>query len=102
MSADETRDVERDRLEQLAELDAYRREDDLDWQQRVLADPFSVHEALHLAHVFGRTIDEHLIQHPTVLLHPHLYAIASKAGYALAELYQAIGNVGPDEEKRPG
>lgn len=44
------------------------------------------------------SVDEHLTQHPIVLLHPHPYQIASKAGYAPAELYQAIGNVVPDEE----
>ncbi len=44
-------EFERNRLERLAKLDEYRREDDPDWQRRVLVNPYSVHEALHMAHV---------------------------------------------------
>ena len=95
-------EFEQERLERLAKLDEYRREDDPDWQRKVLADPFSVHEALHMAHVFGHTLEEHLSEHPAILLRPELYAIASRATWALAELYQAIGNVVPDEEERRG
>jgi hypothetical protein len=102
MEDDLAAEFERERLDRLALEDAYRREDDPEWQRRVLADPFSIHEALHMAHVFGRMLDEHLNDHAAVLLRPELYAIASRASWALAELYQAIGNVVPDEEGRRG
>jgi hypothetical protein len=93
---------EEERLERLAKLDAHYGEDDPDWQQSYARSRLSIHEALHTTHIFGRMLHEHLEDHPVIVLHPHLYQLASQAGYALAELYQAIGNVVPhDEEERP-
>ncbi len=75
-----------------------RRGDDPAWRQRRARDPLSVQEALHLAHVFGDTLDRHLAGHPVVLLHPHLYALAATAAMALAELHQAIGDLPTGDE----
>jgi hypothetical protein len=88
-------EFEHERFERLAEQNAQRSEDDPDWRERFRPGGFGAHEALHLAHVFGAMVDEHLARHPTVLLDPRLYALASEAAYALAELYQAIGAAEP-------
>ena len=94
MDADE---LEQERLERIARQDEDRREYRPDWQRSYATSALSIQEALHLAHVFGDMADRHLIEHPVVLLHPHLFALASKAGEALADLYQAIGNIVPDD-----
>lgn len=79
MDEDLAAEFERERLERLAKEDERRREDDPDWQRRALADAYSVHETLHMAHVSGRMLDEHLEDHPAILLRPEVYAIASRA-----------------------
>lgn len=97
MDDDIAANLERERLERLAKEDEHRREDDPYWQRNYARGALGIHEALHTTHVFGDMIDRHLAEHPVVLLHPHLYALASKAGMALAELYQAVGNLPTDE-----
>lgn len=85
--------TQRERLLRIAEWDDAHRELDADWRARTVADPFSRHEALHVANLFAGMVDEHLLGHPFILLHPHLYELADSATAALAALYQAVANV---------
>ena len=84
-------EIERDRQQLLTEQDEQRADWDPNWRERVQGDAFSRHEALHLASVFGDMVEDHLAKHPFVLLDPKLYALAARACWHLAELYQAVG-----------
>lgn len=98
MDEERVAEFEQGRLERVAKLDEHHREDDPDRQRSYARSPCSIHEALHMAHVFGDMVDRHLGAHPAVVPHPQLYDLANQPGYALAEQYRAIGNIVPDEE----
>jgi len=55
-------------------------------------DAFSEHEALHVASLCTRLVDEELLSHAYIAEHPDLKHFAEKACDALADLYQAIGS----------
>jgi hypothetical protein len=85
-------EIEGDRLERLAELEQDHTEDP-DWKNRFAPGTFGCHEALHLASVIERLVEQDLAEHPAVVLKPRWFQLASRASDALAELYQEIGKV---------
>ena len=85
-------EIEADRLGRLSELEQDHA-DDPDWTDRFAPGTFGCHEALHLASVFERLLEQDLAEHPAVVLKPRWFQLASRASDALAELYQEIGQV---------
>ncbi|MGH6897448.1 MAG: hypothetical protein ACREJ5_13030 [Geminicoccaceae bacterium] len=83
-------EIERDRAERLAALERDHG-DDPAWRESFAPGTFGCHEALHLASVLERLIDDSLSDHPAVVLNPRWFELASHVGDALAELYQEIG-----------
>lgn len=51
---------------------------------------FGCHEALHMASVLARWVEEALAEHPAVKARPEWKALADRAVDALADLYQKI------------
>ena len=86
-------DCELDRLRLVQETAQLQYDDVTDWQARVLSDPLTRLEALHVSSVFTRMIEDHLMRHPAVLLRPQLFALASEAVNTLSELYQELGKI---------
>ena len=84
--------VERDRLELLAALERDHAEGP-DWQTRFAPGTFGCHEALHLASVLASMVDEHLAEHPAIVLNARWFELACRASAVLAELYQEIGRI---------
>jgi hypothetical protein len=54
-------------------------------------DIFHLHEALHMADYFARTLHEALAEHPAVKNRPEWLALCEEAGDALGKLHQMIG-----------
>lgn len=51
------------------------------------------HEGLHGSHMVLTMFDEHCLQHDFTQAHPVLITAAEKASEAIADFYQAVGNV---------
>ena len=83
-------EIEADRIERLAKLDSDYA-DDPAWRDRFKPGSFGCHEALHTASVLAAVVEEHLVDHPAIVLDPECFRLASRAAEALADLYQAIG-----------
>lgn len=58
-------------------------------------DPFTVHEALHVAYLLQDSAERYLADHPAVVARPEIRALADRAVEALGEVYQALGGVPP-------
>lgn len=88
-------EIEEYRLEALRKYEEHLRDledpESMNWRQRFAPETCGCHEAFHLASVLSAMVDEQLGEHPAVLDNPEWYRLAAKASYALAELYQAIG-----------
>lgn len=54
-------------------------------------DEFSVHEAMHMASVFGDLVAQRLMEHPAIVARPDWFRLAEEAQEKLFDLYQAIG-----------
>lgn len=83
-------EIEAERIERLEQLDR-EHADQPGWRERFAPGSFGCHEALHTASILQAVLDDHLLDHPAVVLDPECFALASRASEALAELYQAIG-----------
>ena len=61
-------------------------------------DPFSRHEALHIASVMLDMFGRYLAEHPFILASPELTSRADSIADALGELYQALGALSDTDE----
>ena len=64
-----------------------------------MIDRFTVHEALHMASFFARSVEEELCENQAVKSNPVLNMLAGRAVRTLGDLYQAIGNEYPMDEE---
>ena len=71
-----TRDeIEADRLERLLALDKDYAHDDPEWRDRFKPGSFDGHEALHTVSILQAVVEEHLVDHPAVLLNSECFAL---------------------------
>lgn len=88
---DTPEEIERFRLERLAEQLEENSETAEQPTERFWPGTYGCHEALQMASVFQDSIDRHLCGHSAVLLDPEWFRLASEAHIAIYNLYQAIG-----------
>lgn len=88
---DTPEEVERFRLERLAEHLKEYDETVEELSERFGPGTHGCHESLQMASVFMDSVDRHLCEHGAVLLDPGWFRLASEAQTALYNLYQAIG-----------
>lgn len=65
-------------------------ESECDSKQPSNSDGYQI-EALHMAHVFGEMVSEHLAKHHFCAGNPELLKLADAAVESIGDLYQAIG-----------
>ncbi|MCA1365902.1 hypothetical protein I6F15_00565 [Bradyrhizobium sp. BRP14] len=87
-----TQDLEQERQLRIKALIDRRDYSRAEMNEKFAPGTHGCHEALHVASLLGDLVDERLCNHPTVLLNPEWYRLASAAQDVLFELYQAIGN----------
>jgi hypothetical protein len=86
MSDDNDAEIERQRLEELADLDEHAQSSD-----GFLAGGMGCHEALHAASMLVDDVGNHLISHPAIVRNPEWFKLAWEAHEKLYRLYQSIG-----------
>ena len=79
-------EIERERSEKLAELDA----DGPEWRERFAVGSFGCHELLDRTHLVSNLLWEFVIEHPSCLANPSWYAQAREAFALLDDLYQKV------------
>lgn len=58
--------------------------------------PFTIHEALHMAAFLEGSVSAELCEHPAISVRPEWKILADEAAEALAALYQLIGAYEPE------
>lgn len=79
--------VENIQREYLLEL-----EDDATYLKVDPDDSYCVHEVFHMSSFLSSSIDNELVNHPTIISNTEWLKLAVLASAALEELYKAIGN----------
>jgi hypothetical protein len=87
-------EVEQQRLERIAELEA---EDGADWDDGFEPGTFGNHELLDRTYLVMNLLEQHVLDHPACLREPSWYALANRAFDALFELYQEVGAAQPED-----
>lgn len=81
-------EVEQDRQQRLAELNA---EEGSDWVHRYKPGSFGCHELLDRTAILAEAIEAKLLAHPSCISDREWYTLAERAAAALHELYQQVG-----------
>ncbi|PLX36260.1 MAG: hypothetical protein C0606_16325 [Hyphomicrobiales bacterium] len=103
-------EIEAFRLEEIALIEADEKDDGFGGPRWEDFQPgsYGAHEVLHLASVFRTMVEEHLLNHKTIISDPDFYRFAHRAMDSLFDLYQAIGakhlgddEIDPEEQAQP-